>query len=80
MQTLEHNMSAYEKMAEIRADIKSVTTRRDRLKAAMEAWYDNRPGTRFPQMVELFLLDERLSSLDSRFKQLWDQQQAQQQQ
>ena len=65
-------------MAQIRADIKTVVTRRDRLKAAMEAWYENNTGARFPQMAELLLLDERLSGLDSRFKHLWDQQQVQQ--
>jgi len=71
--------TADEDMAQLRADIRAVVTRRDRLKAAMEAWYDNRPGGRFPQMAELLSLDERLSALDSRFKRLWDRQQAQQQ-
>ena len=48
---------------------------RERLKAAMEAWYENRPGKRFPQATELLSLDEQLSRLDSRFKYLWDRQQ-----
>ena len=79
MQTMEYIQTVDEEMDQIRADIKSVVTRRDCLKAAMEAWYDNRSGTRFPQMAELLSLDERLSNLDNRFKHLWDQQQAQQQ-
>jgi hypothetical protein len=79
MQTMEYMQTVDEEMDQVRADIKSVVTRRDRLKAAMEAWYDNRPGTRFPQMAELLSLDVRLSNLDNRFKHLWDQQQAQQQ-
>jgi len=76
---MENMQTADEDMAPLRADIRAVVTRRDRLKAAMEAWYDNRPGGRFPQMAELLSLDERLSALDSRFKRLWDRQQAQQQ-
>jgi len=71
--------TADEEMTRISAEIRTVVTRRDRLKAAMEAWYENRASGRFPQMAELLSLDERLSNLDNRFKHLWDQQQAQQQ-
>jgi uncharacterized protein len=71
--------TADEEMSRISAEIRGVFTRRDRVKAAMEAWYENRRSGQFPQMDELLLLDERLSQLDSRFKFLWDQQQMQQQ-
>lgn len=78
MQVMEQMQSADKEMARIRAGIRTTVTRRDRLKAAMEAWYENRSSGRFPQLAELLSLDETLSRLDSRYRCLWDRQQAQQ--
>lgn len=61
-----------DELAELRAAIRATVMQRDRLKAAMECWYDTHVGKRFPQKRELASLDEKLSGLDSRFKQLWD--------
>jgi hypothetical protein len=38
----------------------------------MEHWCSNRQKGRFPHQAELLALDDRLSSLDSQFKRLWD--------
>ncbi len=61
-----------QELAEIRSAISDTVIRRDRLKEAMERWYVSNPGKRFPQVIELLSLDEKLSWLDSRFKNLWD--------
>lgn len=63
---MEHELEA------LRMEIRKTVTQRDRVKAAMECWYDTQPGKSFPQLKELLMLDEKLSSLDTRFKQLWD--------
>jgi len=65
-------INAQEEMTYLRSAIQETVIRRDRLKDAMEKWYASYPGVRFPQMVELLSLDEKLSWLDSRFKSLWD--------
>jgi hypothetical protein len=68
-----------DELSYLRIQISRVVSLRERLKAAMEAWYENRTSGSFPQMAELLSLDEALFELDSRYKHLWDQQQAQQQ-
>jgi len=70
-------MTVEAEMAYLRSAIKETVMRRDRLKDAMERWYANQPGKRFPQKIELVSLDEKLSWLDSRFKHVWDAQQLQ---
>jgi hypothetical protein len=76
---LQQTQTVEDELSDLSQQIRRAVTLRDRLKAAMEAWYENRSSGRFPQMAELLSLDERLSRLDSRYKHLWDQQQAQQQ-
>ena len=67
-------ISIDEEIAYLRSAIQETVIRRDRLKDAMEKWYASRSGVRFPQMVELLSLDEKLAWLDSRFKRVWDAQ------
>lgn len=47
---------------------------RDRLKQEMESWYADHRRQRFPGTAELLRLDQEMSALDSRYKQLWDAQ------
>ncbi len=43
------------------------------MKLEMEVWYEDHPGTSFPGTQALIELDDELSDLDDRFKELWDQ-------
>jgi hypothetical protein len=61
-----------DELEQLRSAIKETVMRRERLEDAMKRWYASQPGKRFPQKIELVSLDEKLSWLDSRFKQLWD--------
>jgi len=69
-------LTVEDEMAHLCSAISETVMRRDRLKDAMDRWYASEPGKRFPQKIELVSLDEKLSWLDSRFKRLWDAQQA----
>ena len=65
-------MSAEDEMTQLRSAISKTVMQRDQLKTAMADWYESHPGQRYPHKAELLSLDEKLSGLDSRFKQLWD--------
>jgi uncharacterized protein (DUF4213/DUF364 family) len=56
----------------IKSAIADIVARREQLKSEMESWYSNQGNKRFPRQGELLTLDHELSSLDSRFKRLWD--------
>ena len=56
----------------IKTAIGDIVARREQLKQEMENWYLQKNKKRFPRQTELLTLDSELSSLDSRFKRLWD--------
>jgi uncharacterized protein (DUF4213/DUF364 family) len=56
----------------IKSAIADIVARREALKSEMETWYCRNANKRFPRQTELLTLDNELSSLDSRFKRLWD--------
>jgi hypothetical protein len=56
----------------IKNAISDIVARREQLKTEMETWYQRQSNKRFPRQTELLTLDNELSSLDSRFKRLWD--------
>lgn len=56
----------------IKSAIADIVARREALKSEMETWYSRNSNKRFPRQTELLTLDNELSSLDSRFKRLWD--------
>ena len=59
-------------MSATREKLAEVVSYRNRLKARMDAWYQSSGKGRFPESEQLFMLDEKLSRLDSRYKRLWD--------
>jgi uncharacterized protein (DUF4213/DUF364 family) len=61
--------------ARLKSAIAAVFARRATLKAEMEAWYAQ-GKLRYPNNDELLRIDAELASLDTRFKQVWDAQQA----
>lgn len=56
----------------IKSAIADIVARREALKSEMDSWYSGNINKRFPRQTELLTLDNELSSLDSRFKRLWD--------
>ena len=60
----------------LKAEIARAWAEREALKQEMEAWFSQGHRTRFPKQSDLGLVTERLSDLDSRFKKLWDAQNA----
>lgn len=56
-----------------RQAIARVYAEREKMKLEMEVWYEDHPGTSFPGTQALIELDDELSDLDDRFKELWDQ-------
>lgn len=65
------DLGAYE-MDSLKTAISDTVSRREHLKAEMETWFSNNRKGRFPLQSELLALDDQLSSLDTRFKQLWE--------
>lgn len=61
--------------ARLKSAIAAVFARRATLKAEMEAWYAQ-GKLRFPHNDELLRIDAQLAYLDTRYKQVWDAQQA----
>lgn len=59
-------------MAQLKMEIAEVAQQRAVLKAEMEAWYAEGRSSRFPKLLDLEQIGERLSLLDSRFKRQWD--------
>ena len=47
---------------------------REKLKQAMESWYEQGNARRFPELAALESVNQRLSRLDTCFKRLWDEQ------
>jgi uncharacterized protein (DUF4213/DUF364 family) len=60
------------RMQATRTAIATLFSRRDALKAEMEAWYSGGRTRHFPKRAELETIDAELSQLDSRYKRLWD--------
>lgn len=56
----------------IKVAIADTVARRENIKSQMEQWFNARNKGHFPQQAELAALDNQLSSLDSKFKRLWD--------
>jgi len=52
--------------------IAAVVKKRDLLKEEMSVWYKDTNNGSFPKATELIALDEELSFLDSKYKQMWD--------
>ena len=61
-----------EEMQRIKSSISEVVGRREQLKRDMEAWYAGPWRGSFPRVFELETIDKELSSLDTRYKRLWD--------
>lgn len=56
-----------------RLAIEDLVARREQLKLSMEQWYDQHSfNARYPRWQELARIDDELSSLDNKFKLLWD--------
>jgi uncharacterized protein len=65
------NTSA-KRLSQLKQAIAVTAAQRTQLKAAMEKWYTEGTGARFPARRELEATDNYLSQLDTAYKRLWD--------
>ena len=74
MNAADSNPEDLEEALEVfRQAIARVYAEREKMKLEMEVWYEDNPGRSFPRAQALIDLDDELSDLDDRFKELWDQ-------
>ena len=61
-----------DKMVKTQEKIKNIVSKRETLKKEMEIWYRDVSKGTYPKTFELVALDEELSVLDTKYKQMWD--------
>ena len=59
-------------MVKTQEKIKNIVSKRETLKKEMEIWYRDVSKGTYPKTFELVALDEELSVLDTKYKQMWD--------